>query len=62
MQRTIGVTRLTVSAQNAKCKSWLISPKGNYVVTAELNGETVSQKILKNKHKEIVFSDNLFYR
>ena len=36
----------TISAQNANVNVANL-PKGNYVVTAELNGETVSQKILK---------------
>ena len=36
----------TMSAQNANVNVSNL-PKGNYVVTAELNGETVSQKILK---------------
>lgn len=35
-----------ISAQNANVNVANL-PKGNYVVTAELNGETVSQKILK---------------
>jgi hypothetical protein len=36
----------TISAQNANVNVANL-PKGNYVVTAELNGETVSQKIVK---------------
>ena len=41
------VKSATISAQNANVNVANL-PKGNYVVTAELNGETVSQKILKN--------------
>ena len=40
------VKSATISAQNANVNVANL-PKGNYVVTAELNGETVSQKILK---------------
>lgn len=40
------VKTANVSAQNANVNVANL-PKGNYVVTAELNGETVSQKILK---------------
>ena len=40
------VKTANVSAQKKKEKKNNL-PKGNYVVTAELNGETVSQKILK---------------
>ena len=40
------VKSATISAQNANVNVANL-PKGNYVVTAELNGETVSQKIVK---------------
>lgn len=40
------VKSATISAQNANVNVANL-PKGNYVVTAELDGETVSQKILK---------------
>ena len=40
------VKTANVSAQNANVNVANL-PKGNYVVTAELNGETVSQKIVK---------------
>ena len=40
------VKSATISAQNANVDVASL-PKGNYVVTAELNGETVSQKIVK---------------
>ena len=40
------VKSATISAQNANVNVANL-PKGNYVVAAELNGETVSQKILK---------------
>ena len=40
------VKTANISAQNANVNVANL-PKGNYVVTAELNGETVSQKILK---------------
>ena len=40
------VKSATISAQNANVNVANL-PKGNYVVTAELNGETVSQKIFK---------------
>lgn len=40
------VKTANVTAQNANVNVANL-PKGNYVVTAELNGETVSQKILK---------------
>jgi len=40
------VKSATISAQNANVDVASL-PKGNYVVTAELNGETVSQKVIK---------------
>jgi hypothetical protein len=40
------VKSATISAQNANVDVASL-PKGNYVVTAELNGEKVSQKIVK---------------
>jgi len=40
------VKSATISAQNANVNVANL-PKGNYVVTAELNGETVSQKVIK---------------
>lgn len=40
------VKSVTISAQNANVDVASL-PKGNYVVTAELNGEKVSQKVIK---------------
>ena len=40
------VKSATISAQNANVDVASL-PKGNYVVTAELNGEKISQKVIK---------------